>query len=168
MLEDNVEEVKALALYFDQINIVEQRHIHILAPEKNAKIVKKNGKTYVESKVISTNDFTDERFLIHLKDFEEKKVIKYLIDADSPGKSPQPGIQSISSDMQINDLVLHHSELVGKKNNEKQYIDDKGRTILSYQLELNKEAVHLTERLFKDSNNTNKLMSYYARVLRLL
>lgn len=166
MLEDNVEEVKALALYFDQINIIEQRHIHVLAPEKNAKIVRKNGKTYVESKVISTNDFTDERFLLHLKDFEKNNVIKYLIDADSGGKSPQPGIQSISSDMQINDLVLFHSELVGKKHNEKQVTDEKGRIVLSYDLELNKEARHLTEKLFNDTDNTNKLMSYYAKVFK--
>jgi len=28
MLEDNVEEIKALALYFDQINIVEKTYSH--------------------------------------------------------------------------------------------------------------------------------------------
>lgn len=166
MLEDNIEEIKSLALYFDQINIVEQRHIHILAPEKNAKTVKKNGKTYVESKVISTNDFTEKQFILHLKEFEKNKVIKYLMDADSGGTGPQPGIQSISSDMQINDLVLFHSELVGTKHNEKQFTDEKGRIVLSYDLELNKEAAHLTEKLFNDTNNTNKLMSYYARVFK--
>lgn len=166
MLEENVEDIKALALYFDQINIIEQRHIHILAPKKNAKNVKKNSKIFIESKVISTNDYTDERFLLHLKDFEQKKIIKYLIDADSGGTSPQPGIQSISSDMQINDLVLFHSELVGKKRNKKQYTDEKGRNILSYDLDLNAEASHLTEKLFTDSDNTNKLMAYYARVFK--
>jgi hypothetical protein len=166
MLEENVEDIKALALYFDQINIIEQRHIHILAPERNAKIVKKNGKAYIESKVVSTNDFTEENFLLHLKDFEKNKVIKYLMDADSGGSSLQPGVQSISSDMQINDLVLYHTELVGKKHNEKQYTDGEGRVILSYDLELNKEATHLTEKLFNDTDNTNKLLSYYARVFK--
>ena len=31
-LEDNIEDIKALSLYFDQIDIVEQNHIHIVAP----------------------------------------------------------------------------------------------------------------------------------------
>ena len=165
MLEENAEDVKALALYFDQINIIEQRHVHILAPEKNAKVVKENGKTYIESNVISTNDFTEETFLLHLKDFEKDNLIKYYMDADSGGNRPQPGVQSISSDMQINDLVLFHLELVGKKHSERQFTDEKGRVILSYDLELNNEATHLTEKLFNDTNNTNRL-SYYARVFK--
>jgi hypothetical protein len=111
MLEDNVEDIKALALYFDQISIIEQRHLHIVVPI-NAKPVK-NGK--LKAEVVSTNDFTDEKFIQHLKEFKKNNVIKYQIDIDSGGQSPEKGILPVSSDMQINDLVLFHSELVGKK-----------------------------------------------------
>lgn len=166
MLEDNVEEIKAMALYFDQINIVEQRHLHILEPSNNAKKVKKNGKTYIESEVISTNDFTDEKFLLHLKEFENKKVIKYLIDIDSVGDSPEKGVHSVSSDMQINDLVLFYTNLVGERHNEKQTEDDKGRIILSYDIELNKEAEILTQRLFPSSKDISTLLSYYAKIFK--
>lgn len=166
MMEDNVEDIKALALYFDQINIIEQRHVHILAPEKNAKIIKKDGKKFVKAKVVSTNDYTDQSFLLHLKEFENNDVIKYQIDADSAGKGPEPGLQTISSDMQINNLVLFHSELVGKKFNEKQITDDKGRILLRYDLELNQESAKLTERFFNKSDDTNSLLYYYARIFK--
>lgn len=166
MMEDNVEDIKALALYFDQINIIEQRHVHILAPEKNAKIIKKDGKKFVKAKVVSTNDYTDQSFLLHLKEFENNDVIKYQIDADSAGKGPEPGLQTISSDMQINNLVLFHSELVGKKLNEKQITDDKGRILLTYDLELNQESAKLTERFFNKSDDTNSLLYYYARIFK--
>lgn len=162
MLEDNVEEIKALVLYFDQINIIEQRHLHIVAPA-HAK-PDKNGR--VKAEVISTNDFTDERFLSHLENFEKHKLIKYHIDIDSGGDSPEKGIQAVSSDMQINDLVLFHSELIGKKHNEKQVTDNEGRIILSYDLELNKEAEILSEKFFSKSKNVNQLLYYYARVFK--
>lgn len=162
MLEDNTEEIKALVLYFDQINIIEQRHLHIIAPT-NAK-PDKNGK--VKAQVISTNDFTDEKFLLHLKEFEKNKNIKYQIDIDSVGQSPEKGISPVSSDMQINDLVLSHSELVGKKQNEKKILDDKGRVVLSYDLQLNKESSILSEKFFNKTNNVNQLLSYYARVFK--
>lgn len=161
MLEDNVEDIKALALYFDQINIIEQRHLHIVAPI-NAK-PDKNGK--LKAEVVSTNDFTDEKFIQHLKEFEKSNVIKYQIDIDSGGQSPEKGILPVSSDMQINDLVLFHSELVGKKHREKQTTDEKGRTVLSYEIELNKEAAILEENLFK-GENIYKLFSYYAKVFK--
>ena len=166
MLEDNVEEIKAMALYFDQINIIEQRHLHVLEPDKNAKRVKKDGKTYIEAKVVSTNDFTDQKFLIHLKEFENKKVIKYQIDIDSGGDSPETGVHSVSSDMQINDLVLFYTNLIGERHNEQQTTDDKGRIKLSYGIELNKEAEILTQRLFPKSKDVSKLLSYYARVFK--
>lgn len=165
MLEENVEDIKSLALYFDQINIIEQRHLHIVAPN-NAKPFKKDGKYWIKAKPITTSDFTDERFLQHLQEFEKQNLIKYQIDIDSGGQSPEKGIHAISSDMQINDLVLYHRELIGEIHNEKQEVDKKGRTILSYDIELNDEAIAVCNILFKKSETTEQLLSYYARVFK--
>jgi hypothetical protein len=162
MLEDNVEEIKALALYFDQINIVEQRHLHIVAP----KGVKPDKNNRIKADVISTNDFTDEKFLLHLKDFEKEKIIKYLIDIDSGDKSPKNDLFPVSSDMQINNLVLFHTELIGKKQNEKQIFHENGIIELAYEIEFNKESEIIFSTLFKNSNNFNPLVSYYAKVFK--
>jgi len=162
MLEDNVEEIKALALYFDKINIIEQRHLHIVVPVDA--IPDKRGR--VKAEAVSTNDFTDERFLLHLKDFERSSLIEYKIDIDGGGHAPEKGLQTVSSDMQINDMVLYHAELVGTKHNDKQTIDAKGRTILSYELELNREAEILSNRLFNKGDKLNQLLSYYAKVFK--
>jgi hypothetical protein len=161
MLEDNVDEIKSLSLYFDQINIIEQRHLHIVAPV-NAK-PDKQGK--IKAEVVSTNDFTDNKFILHLKEFEREKIINYKIDIDGYN-SPEKGLHSVSTDMQINDLVLWHTDLVGKKYNEKQTSDEKGRIFLTFDLELNKESEHLSKNLFKNDNSTDRLLSYYAKVFK--
>lgn len=162
MLEDNVEEIKALALYFDQISIIEQRHLHIVAPVD----AKPDQNGYIKAETVSTNDFTDEKFLLHLKDFENEHLIKYQIDIDNGGWSPEKGVLPVSSDMQINDLVLLHTQLIGKKHNEKVSKDRKGRTIISSDIELNSEAEILTKKLFKNSENINGLLTYYAKVFK--
>lgn len=162
MLEDNVEDIKALALYFDEIDIVEQRHVHFVAP-LDAK-PDKNGHLKVE--VVSTNDFTDERFVKHLREFEESKVVRYSIDVDPGGRSPEKGVIPISSDMILNDIMLSNPNLVGTKTDEKTTIDDDGRTIFSFNIQLNKEAEHLSNILFPSEQSMQKLFLYYAKVCR--
>lgn len=166
MLEENAEDVKSLALYFDEINIIEQRHIHILAPEEDAKPVRQDGKLYYPAQVVSTNDFTDPRFLAHLKDFESSGQIKYKISADSPGGGPENNMRSISSDSQINDLILQHFEHIGKKHNETEKLDSEGRKIISFEMELNPESARVSGQLFNGDNNLYQLSLYYARVLK--
>lgn len=156
LLEENAEDVKALVLYFDQINIIEQAQLYFSGPILDG----------VTAEVVSQHAFTEENFLYHLKELERNNVIKYQYDVDRGELSLENGLSLISSDIQINNLVQFHPELIGKKHNEKKTTDKDGRIILKYELELNNEAAFLTEKLFKDAKNVNELLYYYARVFK--
>lgn len=158
-LEENVEDIKALALYFDHIDIVEQNNIHIVTDVD----AKPNAKGFVKAQVVETRDYTSDLFIEHLKDFEKENVISYSKHIVNPPKAPA-GLHSMSENTIINNLILTEN-LIGKSEELGRFVDEKGQTIINMGFELNKESL-FASKLFPNTENINKLLFYYSRLLR--
>lgn len=160
IFETNVEEIKALALYFDQINIVEQQYKQVIG-NKNRK--DKYGKSRVkyESKKI----FTHPNFKSHLKDFQISKVVKYS-NAPNAIIDTQNSLKLVSSDHQINGLVLDNLELIGKKGVETPVILSNGLTGRRGKLTFNEESNEVIQTFFpKSPNKDNGIIMYYGALI---
>lgn len=158
-LEDNIEDIKALSLYFDQIDIVEQNHIHIVAPFD----AKPNAKGLIKAEVIETRDYTSDAFIAHLKEFENENVIKYSKHIVNPPKSPK-GMISISDNVIINNLVITQN-LIGVSKEIERQTDSEGKTSVKLEFELTKESQQVADLLFPDAKGNNKLIIYYSRLI---
>ena len=158
-LEDNIEDIKALSLYFDQIDIVEQNNIHIVAPFD----AKPNAKGLIKAKVIETRDYTSDSFIEHLKEFENENIIKYSKHIVNPPKSPK-GMISVSDNSIINNLVITQN-LFGITREIERKTDSEGRTSVKLEFELNKETQQIANQLFPDATGNNKLIIYYSRLI---
>ncbi|PPK93933.1 hypothetical protein LY01_02155 [Nonlabens xylanidelens] len=81
---EDYNDVKALALYFDRIDIVEQPYIHSVEDE-NSQIIEKidslgKKKFYKQNSIIKSGDFLSDEFKTHLKPLEDENLIEYSID----------------------------------------------------------------------------------------
>lgn len=157
-LLDNIEEVKMLSLYFDEINIVEQNNIHIVTPFNS----KPNKKGYIKAEVIETRDYTDDLFIEHLRTFESEKIIKYTKHIINPPESPS-GMYSLSNHTIINNLIINGG-LIGESKVLDEKKQDNGSTIFTIEYELNKESEYISKNFFPNSKTTNELMIYYGRL----
>ncbi|MHA7109917.1 hypothetical protein ACRTDU_07305 [Sunxiuqinia elliptica] len=162
LLEDNIDDIKALALYFDKINVIEQVNIHLTVPYNSKP--DKNGK--MMAKPVLSHDYSEERYFQHLNELKEKNVLKFMIDSDVVGTKHEPNLIDVCSDSQINELVVSNSHLLGRKSKEGQSKNSDGQVQTEYSLDLNPEAEHIFSKLFHRDKYANGLLTYYARTLK--
>jgi hypothetical protein len=158
-LENNVDDIKALALYFDHIDVVEQNNLHILAPVEP----KPNSKGKVKVEVIETRDYTKDLFWKHLHELEQESIISYSKHIENPPDSPK-GLHSISNNTVLNNLIITHQDVIGKSKELSRKIEKDGRTIIDLEIEYNKEAIEVTKGFFSKEKDASSLMIYYGRL----
>jgi hypothetical protein len=158
--ESDINDIKALALYFDHIDIVEQNNIHFVA-EPDAKV---SADGFIKTSVIETRDYTSDNFILHLKNFEEQKVISYSKHIVNPAPSP-PGMLSMSENTIINNLIITEN-LLGESKEFGRKLDKNGNTIIEMGFALNTESIKISRELFPNSKGVERLLIYYSRLLR--
>ena len=162
--EESIDEIKALSLYFDEINIIEQFFKQKIGDDSKRD---KYGNPRV--KFLSKKIFTHNHFKSHLKAFENNGLLCYK-DSPHPILSLKPkSLHQISSDQEINSLILNRLDLIGGRGNEKKKVHLDGTIVTTGNIDFNAEAKSVINSFFPNSKTKdNDIILYYGAMFKTL
>ena len=169
---DNVDDIKALALYFDHIDIIEQSYYHAFEIP-SAKVTEEiddlgNKRLYRKHRLITSSEFTSLEFKGHLKPLIDEKIVSFTNDYGENIMTPIEFYKSetlpflpVSKSKWVVDPKYHLPSKIKDKlafiNNDK--INDLIINLFNSKLKYNSETIYLNKELVKEKLFYNQLFN---------